>query len=58
MTAPALTREFHVEELPPGQYLKECIETWSTFTLEYKRHLATIIGPDAVLRIELRLLNG
>lgn len=54
MTASALVRELVVEELAPGQYLKECHETWNSLTDKDKWKLATILGFDVVLRIEMR----
>lgn len=57
MTSATLTKEFTVEELAPGQYLKECHETWSKLTAQDKSQLGKIIGNDMVLRIELRYLG-
>jgi hypothetical protein len=59
MTSATLSKtDFEVEELAPGQYLKECQETWSQLTTSDKCRLASIIGIDHVLRIELRFQDN
>lgn len=58
MTSATLNKEFTVEELAPGQYLKECNETWSQLTNADKCRLSQILGVEHVLRIEMRYLSS
>jgi hypothetical protein len=46
--------DIKIEELAPGQYLKEAHETWCKLTEKDKYILSVIIGEDEVLKIDQR----
>lgn len=52
MTSATAVKPFVVEELAPGEYLREARQTWSTLTYRDKCKLSLILGIDQVLRIE------